>query len=55
VVFHFFLGGRVELPGIDLLLEQLGPGAVQVHLLVGALVHDLEAVAGQLRAGGAVH
>ena len=44
-VFDFFLRGRVELPGGDLLLEQFGPGPVEVDLLAGALVHDLEAVA----------
>jgi len=32
------------LPGVDLALERVGPRAVEVDLLVGALVHDLEAV-----------
>ena len=50
-VFHFFLRGRVALPGQDLLLEHLGPGAIQVHLFARALVHDFKAVARQLGAG----
>ena len=41
-VFDFFLGRRAGLPGDDLLLEQLGPGAVEVDLLVDAFVDDLE-------------
>lgn len=50
-VFHFFLRGRVALPGQDLLLEHLGPGAIQIHLFARALVHDFKAVARQLGAG----
>ena len=36
-VFHFFLGGRVLLPGGDALLEQFGPQAVQVDLFAERL------------------
>ena len=34
-------------PGLDVLLEQFGPGAVQIDLFAGPLVHDFKAVAQQ--------
>src|SRR5207253_1315472 len=48
-LLDLFLGRRVQLPGIDLALECLRPRAVEVDLLVGALVDDLEAVARDAR------
>ena len=44
-VLDLFLGGAVLLPGLQLLLEQFGPGAIEVDLLARALVDDLEAAA----------
>jgi hypothetical protein len=47
----FFLGRGVRLPGVDLALESVGPGAVEVNLFVGALVDDFESVPGKARRG----
>lgn len=54
-VFHLLLGGRVQLPSVDLLLEGLGPLTIQVYLLIGALVDDLKTVARDAWYGFAVH
>lgn len=45
--FNLFLRGHIDLPGDDVLLKQLGPGAIEVNLFAGAFVHDLKAVARQ--------
>jgi hypothetical protein len=46
-VFYFFLGRGIELPSHDVLLKQLGPRTIQIHLFARALIHNLKTVARQ--------
>ncbi len=48
---HFFSSRSDQLPSIDLALESLSPGTVEIHLLIGAFVDDLKAMPRDTRGG----